>query len=122
MTLKFMKNNLKLIFSDNIIKISSILSITLIIFQTILVLIFYSKLPPLIPFLNSQPWGELRLFNPSIIFFLPVIYILIFFLNNILSALYYKKNTLVSRVLSFNSLLFISLGVLAFIQILLLVF
>lgn len=120
--LKFMRNNLKLLFSDNIIKTSFMISIALIMVQSLLVMFFFTKLPPLIPFLNSQPWGETRLYASSIIFLLPTFYLSVFIINYFLSAIYYQKNTLIARTLSFNCLLFMLLGILAFVQILLLVY
>jgi len=112
-----MKGNLKLIFSDNIIKNSIFASIFLILTQTILILILFKQFPPLIPILNSQPWGTERLFSSSIVFLLPLFLTAIFILNNSLSAIYYKKSILIARILSFNSFLFIFLGILAYIQI-----
>ncbi|OGH15050.1 MAG: hypothetical protein A3G66_02780 [Candidatus Levybacteria bacterium RIFCSPLOWO2_12_FULL_39_17] len=116
-----MKGNLKLIFSDNIIKNSIFASIFLILTQTILILILFKQFPPLIPILNSQPWGTERLFSSSIVFLLPLFLTAIFILNNSLSAIYYKKSILIARILSFNSFLFIFLGILAYIQIIFLI-
>ena len=117
-----MKDNLNLILSDNLIKIAIFSSGFLILFQALLILLFFPKLPPLIPFLNSQPWGEERLYPANIVFLIPVLLIIIFVINNFLSAAFYKRNTLMARILSFNSLLFIFLCLLAFAQIILLVF
>lgn len=117
-----MRDNLKLLFADNLIKISLLSSLILILIQVLLILIFFTKLPPLIPFLNSQPWGVERLSSSSTTLFLPAFLIAVFFLNNFLSATFYKRNTLIARILSFNSLLFISLSVFAYIQIIFLVF
>ncbi len=117
-----MRDSLKLLFADNLIRISIILSLVLTLVQIVLILIFFSKLPPLVPFLNSQPWGMERLSPRSTIFLLPLFLMGVFALNNFLSASFYLRNTLISRILSFNSLLFILLGLLAFIQIVFLVF
>lgn len=118
----FMKDSINFVFKDNLIRISIILSILFILIQGILVAVFSSKFPPLIPFFNSRPWGEARLVSSSIILFIPLLYIFVFIVNSILSSLYYKKNMLVARLLSFSALLFIFLGILAFVQIIFLVF
>lgn len=117
-----MRSNLRLIAGDNLIRISLILSTILMIVQTALIVIFFPKLPPLIPFLNSRPWGETRLYPSQVVFIIPAVFVIIFLINNFLSALFYKKNTLASRILSFNCLLFIFIGIIAFVQITFMVF
>ena len=117
-----MRGNLSLILSDNIIKISFYSSLILIILSCISILITFNRLPPLLPFLNIQPWGVERLYESWVVFFIPFVLAIVFITNNFLSLVYYKANTLVSRILSFNAFLFILLGFLAYIQIVLLVF
>ena len=117
-----MNAKLKLILTDKIIRFSVMTSIVLIIFETLVVLFSYKILPPLIPFFNSRPWGESRLATSGIIFALPPILFSIFIVNNVLSAVIYSKNTLVSRILSFTSLLVTVLSGIAIIQIIFLVY
>lgn len=117
-----MRGNFRLILSDNLIKISFTVSLFLIFLQVLLTVIFINHLPPLIPFLNSKEWGASRLLPSSSIILVPLAFLGVFIVNNFLSGVFYKKNTLISRLLSFNSLLFIFLGILAFIQIIFLVF
>ena len=118
----FMRGNLNLILSDNIIRISFYSSLIIIILACILILTTFNRLPPLIPFLNSQPWGLHRLYESFVVFVIPFVLAIVFIINNSLSLVYYRRNTLVSRILSFNAFLFIFLGFLAYIQIVLLVF
>ena len=117
-----MKDNFRIILADNIVRIATFSSIFFILIQTILVLIFISRFPPLIPLLNSRPWGSERLFAPQAILAIPLIFLIIFVVHTILSVSFYGRNILISRILSFNALLFILLGFLAFIQIVFLVF
>lgn len=117
-----MKENFKNLLSDSTIKISLFTSFGLIIFQTLIILVFYPKFPPLIPIFNSQPWGMDRLFYSRGIFLLPIFLLFFLFLNTYISASSYKRHTLLARVLSVNSLIFIVLGFLAYLQIILLVF
>lgn len=117
-----MKGNFRLLFSDKLIRITILLSVVLIISQVILIAVFYSNLPPLIPFLNSQSWGAGRLYAPWVVLSIPAALVLVFVLNNSLGIAFYTKNTLISRILSFNALLFSLLAFLAFIQIIFLVF
>ena len=118
----FMKGSLSLILSDNIIRISFYSSLIIIIAQCILILLTFNRLPPLVPFLNSQPWGVDRLYASSVVFVIPFVLAAVFIINNFLSLFYYRENTLASRILSLNAFLFIFLGFLAYIQIVLLVF
>lgn len=117
-----MRGNIRALLSDNLIKISLLSSLILIIIQTILIVIFYNKFPPLIPFLNSRPWGAERLASSTLIFTIPAVFIIVYVINNFLASYFYKKNTLVARILSFNCLLLIFLGLSAYIQIVFLVF
>ena len=118
----FMKDNFSIIFNDNIIKISTFSSGALILFQTILIFLLFPKLPPLIPFLNSKPWGIERLYPKPMMFVLILLLIVVFIVNNLLTTMFYKKNTLLARILSFNSFIFTFLALLAFLQIFFLVF
>jgi hypothetical protein len=117
-----MKGNFRLIFADKFIKISILTSIFLILIQVILIVLYLSSLPPLIPLLNSQPWGFSRLYPSQSILLIPPVLVTVFSLNYLLSALFYRNNILISRILVFNSLLFIFLALLAFVQIIFLVF
>ena len=117
-----MKDNLQPFINDNLIKTSLFSSGLLIIFQVVFIAIFSPSFPPIIPLLNSQPWGVARLYPSSYILFLVPISLIVLVANNFLSAYFYKKNTLIARILSFNASLFIFLGLLAYIQIVFLVF
>ena len=94
----------------------------LIVGELVLIALIYPKLPPLIPFLNSQPWGEARLYPSWTILLVAPSVILVFFINGFLGTAFYNKNTLIARILSFNSLLFALLSFFAFVQIIFLVF
>lgn len=117
-----MRNNFKILLSDSVIKIAFYVSIALIVLQAILTGIFFRNFPPLIPFFNSQPWGEARLIDSWAILLIPIVLFVGFFINNIAASLFYNKHALIARMVIFNGLLFIILGFLAFLQIVLLVF
>lgn len=116
-----MKKVFSIVMSDNIIKVSFGVSLIIVVLVSILIAIFYQKLPPFIPFFNSLPWGTERLFSSVIVITLPVIFLLVIMINNMLSAYLYAKHTLMARMISFNGLLVIILGFLAYLQIILLV-
>ncbi len=116
-----MKNVFNTVLSDNIIKISTGVSLILLIFITILIAFFYQKLPPYIPFFNSLPWGTERLFSSVVVVFLPVVFLSVIIVNTMISAYLYASHALIARMISFNGLLVIILGFLAYLQIVLLV-
>ena len=117
-----MKNNFKVLLSDPIIKIAFYIAIILVFLQAILTGIFFNNLPPVIPFFNSQPWGEARLFSSWGILFIPIALLLGFCINTVIASVFYSKHVLIARMITFNGLLFVVLGFLAFLQIVLLVF
>lgn len=117
-----MRDNFKLLISDTIIRFSIFVSCILILLQIVIVVFFWGKAPPYVPFFNSQPWGEERLVSSGVIPFLPAVLFLVFLLNNVCSGILYKKHTLIARMLSINSFLFVFLGFLAYIQILFLIY
>lgn len=116
-----MKKTFNILFSDNIIKVSFSASIFLLLVATLLIALLYQQLPPYIPFFNSLPWGTERLFSSIIVVFLPIIFLLVLFINNALSAYFYERHALIARMISFNGLLVIILGFLAYLQIVFLV-
>lgn len=110
-----------MILSDNLFKMSVMSALFLIVLDILLLFVFLRKLPPLIPFFNSMPWGLDRLARPMFLFILFSSFIAVFFLNNFFGIILYKDFPLISRILSFSAFLFILLGLLGTIQIVLLV-
>lgn len=117
-----MKDKIKLIVSDQFVRMSIVLSFLFIIPLTTIIIITYSNLPPLIPFFNSMPWGEDRLASSSVAIFLPMLLLAIFIGNIMQAAFAYSKYVLVARIVMFNTFLFLLLGLLAYLQILFLTF
>lgn len=117
-----MKNNLNFLLQDRITKLSIFSAITIFIVYIVMVTASYAMLPPVIPLFNSLPWGNARLTPAYFVFAFPVLFFIIFIFNNFIAGKMYKKHVLASRIFSFNSLLVIILGLIAYVQILLLVF
>ncbi len=116
-----MKDRTRILFKDRFIFYASSLMFVFVLVLIVLVMFSYTSLPPLIPVFNSMPWGLSRLYVSSIVLYLPLSIGLVVILNLIILVLIYKKFTLLSRILSFNSLLLSLLAVLAYLQILLLI-
>lgn len=75
-----------------------------ILIQIALIAISYQKLPQLIPFYFSLPWGESWLAPVDFIFILPSISFLILLINNFISSLFIVSIRLFSILLSVTSL------------------
>lgn len=117
-----MNGNFNLLWRDKLIRLTLLLSIVLSVATTILIALFYHKLPPLVPFFNSMPWGRERLAPVYYIGTLPLVFLIVLILNNFMSIAIYQSHTLLARILSMNGFLFVLFGFLAYLQILFLVF
>jgi len=117
-----MKGRFKLIFSDQFVRICLLLCLVFIIPLIIVIIVSYGTLPPYIPFFNSMPWGEERLVDASFTALMPMIISTVFLLNLGIAVAVYRKFTLISRIIVFNSFLFLMLGLLAYLQILFLTY
>lgn len=117
-----MKDSFNTLISDKFIRLAFILSVILICIHSTITVLFQPNMPPVIPFFNSFPWGIERLMHAGIVMVLPPALIGVFLVNNIISLFVYKRHTLIARILSFNALLVVFLGFLAYLQIVLLVF
>lgn len=113
-----MKENFKLLISDQFVRISLVLSLIFIIPLMTIIILSYAGLPPLVPFFNSMPWGEERLALSTFVIVLPLILFTVFTGNIIQAVSFYSKYVLVSRIVLFNCFLFLLLGLLAYLQIL----
>ncbi len=105
MARQFMKGLFKNLKADKIVWRSILLTFILLLINMVYTAIVYNFLPPFIPLFNQMPWGEQRL-GLKIEVFLPFLVILsVFFINIILSSLFYEKMPLISRILSVTTLL-----------------
>jgi len=117
-----MKEKIKVLYKDRFLLYANSLTGVFLVTASILVFIYYSKLPPLIPIFNSMPWGMKRLYAANITLLFPLVLLIVVAINALLAIFIYKKYTLLSRILSFNSFLFCFLGLLAYLQILFLIY
>jgi hypothetical protein len=94
-----------LVKADKIVRWGMTFSFILLIFQASLLVLFYLRLPPIIPLFNQLPWGEDRL-GAKYEFLLPLIMTSLFFLfNYILLRRLYTTMPLVSRIIGITTLL-----------------
>ena len=100
-----MKELFKHIKSDKIVKWGIIVASSLLIVETLYVLIVYVSLPPYLPLFNQMPWGEERL-GSKIEIFLPIIITVLYAaVNTFLIAQLYTRMPLASCILSITTLL-----------------
>ncbi len=109
-----MKEFFKDILYDKIARLGLFLSLLFIIISFVFVLIYYNRLPQLIPLFNQLPWGLQRLGATEGIFIPIGLALSILSGNTIAASLIYKKIPLASRILTITSLL-VSLITLLFI-------
>lgn len=117
-----MKERFNLILSDQFVRISLFLSFLFVAPLVFIIIYTFESLPPLVPFFNSMPWGEERLYYSNISIFLPIILLLTFSINVFLSVAIYKQFVIVSRIILFNCFLLLLLCLLAYLQILFLTY
>lgn len=117
-----MKDDFKNIFQDKIILWSFLISVLLLIAIGIYIVTMYSQIPPVLPLYNHMAWGYSRL-GRKVELFIPIGMSLLFFIcNTITSALLYKKNVLISRMIStisFIIILFTNVYILKIMQLML---
>lgn len=100
-----MKKLIRRINADKIIRLATYNSLLIILFQLILIVIFYNSLPPVLPLFNQMPWGIERI-GTKIEIFLPLLLTTIFTIMNLILGLrIHNKMPLVSRILSITGLL-----------------
>lgn len=96
---------MKNIFADKVINIGFSVAFIFILIQTMILGLFYTKLPPLLPLYNQLSWGQPRIGGKNE-FFIPLfIVICIFSLNLFICYKIYAKMPLVSRIFSQATLL-----------------
>lgn len=117
-----MKGRISILIKDRFILYTTSLTLIFLASSIALILFSYSSLPPLVPFFNSMPWGVDRLYDSNITLISPFVLVGITLLNTVVCLFIYKGFILLSRIISFNSLLFCLLATLAYLQILFLVY
>lgn len=95
---------------DKIIFFSSLITVSLIVLNVLMIALFYKNLPPYIPLYNQMPWGEARIGAKIEIFIIPGLILIITIVNFLFSKNYYQKIPLISRLLAVTSFLISFLG------------
>ena len=116
-----MKEHIKTIYVDRMLFLTLLASLFLLFLQLSIIVIKLTTLPPLVPLLFQQPWGQRQLVGRELIFILPLVSAL-FVACNIAAALsMYRKMPLLSRMFFWGSLFIVLLSTISSIRIVLLV-
>lgn len=106
---------------DRVLKFAFTFSSSLLLLETIFLILTFAKLPPLIPLYLQRSWGDPQIAAKEQIVAVPAITALLLVVNILLAVSFYKDNPLVGRVLLWGQTLLSFLSALAVVKILLLV-
>ena len=90
---------------DQIIVLSTISTISFVVFLSIIFLINIDFLPNQLPLFYSLPWGEKQLIEKSQFIILPSVIILVLLTNLLISWHLHRSQTLIKRILSISSVI-----------------
>lgn len=104
-------------------EIKKILQLAFILWlsKVLLILFGWKFFPPEIPLFYSQPWGQEQLASPLMLFILPGLGLIIFFVNFSISRLVPQGERLIKQILATAFLAFNFLSLITLIQIMRLV-
>ena len=103
------------------IKKISQLAFVLWLGELLLIIFGWKFFPSEIPLFYSRPWGQEQLAKPLVLFILPGLGLIIFFLNSLISNLAPKEEHLMKQILAMAFLVFNFLSLITLIQIMRLV-
>ena len=89
--------------------------------ELLLIIFGWRFFPSEIPLFYSRPWGQEQLAKPLVLFILPGLGLIIFFLNSLVSGLAPKEEHLMRQILAMAFLVFNFLSLITLIQIMRLV-
>jgi hypothetical protein len=89
--------------------------------EIVLILFGWKFFPTEIPLFYSRPWGQEQLTKPLMLFILPALGLVIFFLNLVVSSLSPKEEKLMRQILAMAFLVFNFLSLVTLVQIMRLV-
>lgn len=89
--------------------------------QILIISLFWRTLPPQIPLFYSRPWGKEQLASPSGLIILPLLSLVVFSINSILSSFIFKEEKFISMLLTLTSGVFGLLCFLTLIKIVILI-
>ncbi|MFH1561519.1 MAG: hypothetical protein ABID04_02995 [Patescibacteria group bacterium] len=89
------------------------ISVVTLTLQSVVLLLFFPRLPPQVPLFYSQSWGENRLANSQTLLILPIICLLFLVINVILSAIFLTENRFLAALLAWTATIVVVIGTIA---------
>lgn len=100
-----MNGLIKQLIADKIMWWGTVVSTALFVFSLLYLLLFYHRLPTLVPVYNQLPWGPARL-GQKFELFVPLLLSLAIFVGNLFfSRFLYERMPLVSRMINVTTIL-----------------
>lgn len=90
-------------FADTGIRIAMIASFVFEVVATGILLFFWTKLPPEMPWLFSEPWGEPWLVKKEVVLFFVLSFLAMILINSILGKILFRKEVLLTRFLMWGA-------------------
>jgi len=87
-----------------------------LVLQLLIIIFFFSKLPPQIPLFLSRPWGELQLTSPFSLLLLPLFSFIVLLINLLLSSFLLEDNEFLTNLLTFGSFTFAFFALIALLK------
>lgn len=116
---KFFLSKISSLNQDKVITVSLALSFTLLLLTSLFSFILWQKLPPVLPFFYSLPWGDDQLANPQEILSLFGLSFIFLLLNSFLAA--FLAEPLLKRLLVLSGLSLLILFLISFVKVLFLI-
>jgi len=95
-----------------------VLTIIVVLAQIVLIVLYFSKLPPRVPLYYSRPWGQPQLAETLYLFLLPSLSLIIFVINSLLASLFVDHKEFYSHCLVWVSTIFSVFNLITLIKIL----
>ncbi len=95
-----------------------VLTLIIILVQIVLIVLYFSQLPPSVPLYYSRPWGQAQLAEAIYLFLLPSLSLIIFVINSLLASLFVDHKEFYSHCLIWVSTIFSVFNLITLIKIL----
>lgn len=112
-----MKLKIKNLFQDKLVRKISKFYIFILVIFLITIIWKWKAFPPELPLFYSLPRGNMQLGTPILLLLLPGFSILVFVFNLILSAIFYREDILIAKLLMITGLVVTIFLLITFIKI-----
>lgn len=96
---------LRILYNNRIVMVDTFLVLFLYCLSLLLIILAFSKLPPLIPLWYSKPWGPDRLAHPLWLFIFPISSIIWYCLDVLLAVFITREYLVFSQLLLTSSVI-----------------